>query len=48
MNTRLLRIAKFGNQAAQGSSGVTVPEGVQKKGRYGSSGHGSAGMVVLR
>jgi len=34
-------------QAAQGSGGVTIPGGVQKMCRYGTSGHGLAGMVVL-
>jgi len=34
-------------QAAQGSGGVTIPEGVQKTHRYGTSGHGLVGMVVL-
>jgi len=34
-------------QAAQGSGGVTVPGDVQKMCRYGTSGHGLAGMVVL-
>jgi len=34
-------------QAAQGSGGVTTPEGVQKTCRYVTSGHGLAGMVVL-
>jgi len=33
--------------AAQGSGGVTIPGGVQKMRRRGSSGHGLAGMVVL-
>jgi len=34
-------------QVAQGSSGVAVPGGVQKTCRYGTSGHGLVGMVVL-
>jgi len=34
-------------QAAQGSSGVTIPGGVQKTCRCGTWGHGLAGMVVL-
>jgi len=34
-------------QAAQGSGGVTNPGGVQKTCRYGISGYGLAGMVVL-
>jgi len=34
-------------QAAQGSGGVTIPGGVQKTCRYGTSGHGLAGMVVM-
>jgi len=34
-------------QAAQGGGRVTVPGGVQKTCRYGTSGHGLAGMVVL-
>jgi len=34
-------------QAAQGSGGITIPGGVQKMCRSGSSGHGWAGMVVL-
>jgi len=34
-------------QAAQGSGGVTIPGGVQKMCRYGTSGHGLAGMVLL-
>jgi len=34
-------------QAAQGSGGVPIPEGVQKMCRCGTSGHGLAGMVVL-
>ena len=34
-------------QAAQGSGGVTIPGGVQKTCRCGTSGHGLAGMVVL-
>ena len=33
--------------AVQGSGGVTVPEGIQKKGRFGTEGHGSVGMVVV-
>jgi len=33
-------------QAAQGSSGVTIPGGVQKMCRCGTSGHGLAAMVV--
>jgi len=32
---------------AQGSGGVTIPGGVQKTCRRGTSGHGWAGMVVL-
>jgi len=35
-------------QAVQGSCGVTIPEGVQKMCRYGTSGHDLAGMVALR
>jgi len=34
-------------QAAQGSGGVTIPGGVQKTCRCGTSGHGLAVMVVL-
>jgi len=34
-------------QAAQGSGGVTIPRGVQKVCRCGTSGHGLALMVVL-
>jgi len=34
-------------QAAQGSGGVTIPGGVEKMCRCGTSGHGLAGMVVL-
>jgi len=34
-------------QAAQGSGGVTIPGGVQKKCRCGTMGYGLAGMVVL-
>ena len=34
-------------QAAQGSGGVTIPGGVQKRCRYGTSGHGLVGMVVM-
>jgi len=34
-------------QAAQGSSGVTIPGGGQKTCRCGSSGHSLAGMVVM-
>jgi len=34
-------------QAAQGSGGVTIPGGVQKTCRYGTSGHDLAGMVVM-
>jgi len=34
-------------QAAQGSGGITIPGGVKKTCRCGTSGHGSAGMVVL-
>jgi len=33
--------------AVQGSGGVTIPGGVQKTRRYGASGRGLAGMVVL-
>jgi len=33
-------------QAAQGSGGVAIPGGVQKKCRCGTSGHGLAGTVV--
>jgi len=32
---------------AQGSGGVTIPGGVPKMCRCGTSGHGLAGMVVL-
>jgi len=32
--------------AAQGSDGATIPGGVQKMCRYGTSGHGLAGTVV--
>jgi len=34
-------------QAAQGSHGVSIPGGVQKTCRGGTSGHGLVGMVVL-
>jgi len=34
-------------QAAQGSGGATIPGGAQKTCRYGTSGHGLIGMVVL-
>jgi len=34
-------------QAAQGGGGVTIPGGVQKKCRHGTSGHGLVGMVVM-
>jgi len=34
-------------QAAQGSGGVTIPGAIKKICRYGTSGHGLAGMVVL-
>jgi len=34
-------------EAAQGSGGVTIPGGVQKTCRYGTSGHGLADVVVL-
>ena len=34
-------------QAAQGGGGVTIPGGVQKMCKCGTSGHGLAGMVVL-
>jgi len=34
-------------EAAQGSGGVTIPAGVQKTCKYGTSGHDLAGMVVL-
>jgi len=34
-------------QAAQGSGGVAIPGGIQKMCRYGTSGHGLAGMVVM-
>ena len=34
-------------QAAQGSGGVTISGGVQKTRRYGTSGYGLAGTVVL-
>jgi len=34
-------------EAAQGSGGVTIPGGVRKTCRYGTSGHGLAGMVML-
>jgi len=33
-------------QAAQGSGGVTIPGGVQKRYRCGTSGYGLVGMVV--
>jgi len=33
--------------AAQRSGGVTIPGDVQKMCRYGTSGHGLIGMVVL-
>jgi len=32
---------------SQGTGGVTIPEGVKKMCRCGTSGHGLAGMVVL-
>jgi len=35
------------DQAAQESGGVTIPGGVQKMCRYGTLGHGLAGMVEL-
>jgi len=35
------------DQVAQGSGGVTIPGGIQKTCRCGTSGHGLAGMVVL-
>ena len=34
-------------RAAQGSGGVTIPGGVQKRCGYGTSGHGLAGIVVM-
>ena len=34
-------------QAAQGSGGVIIPGGVQKKSRYGILGQAFGGMVVL-
>ena len=34
-------------QAAQGSGGLTMPGGVQKMRRRGTSGRGLVGMVVL-
>ena len=34
-------------QAAQGSGRVTIPGGVQKTCRYGTTGHSLVGMVVL-
>jgi len=34
-------------QAAQGSGGVTIPGGVRKTYRCGTSGYGLAGVVVL-
>jgi len=34
-------------QAAHGGGGVTIPEGVQEKGRCGTEGHGLMGMVVM-
>ena len=34
-------------QAARGSGGVTIPGDAQKTCRYGTSGHGLAGMVVM-
>ena len=34
-------------QTAQGSGGVTIPGGVQKTCRCGTSGHGLAGVVVI-
>jgi len=43
----LLQSGQALEQAAQGSGGVTIPGGVQKICRYGSSGHGLARMVVL-
>jgi len=41
------RVVKHWIQGAQGSGGVTIPGGVQKTCRYGISGHGLAGMVVM-
>jgi len=46
-NTFTERVVRHWEQAAQGSGGVTIPEGVQKTCRCGTSGHGLAGMVVL-
>jgi len=34
-------------QAPEGSGAVTIPGGVQKPCRYGTSGHGLAGVVLL-
>jgi len=41
------RVVKHWNKAAQGSGRVTIPGGVQKMCRCGTSGHGLVGMVVL-
>jgi len=47
MRTELLWLCPALEQAAQGSGGITSPGVVKKSCRYGPSGHGSAGTVVL-
>jgi len=34
-------------QAAQGSGGITIPRGFKKTCKYGTSGQGLAGMLLL-
>jgi len=41
-----VQIGQALEQAVQGGGGVTIPGGVQKKCRCGTSGHGLAGVVV--
>jgi len=50
MPPRTGRCRSFGQaleQAAKEGGGVTIPGGVQKPCRCGTSGHGLAGVVVL-
>jgi len=43
----LLNTLQTLEQAAQGSGGVTIPGGVQKKCRFCTSGYGLVGMLVF-
>jgi len=44
---KILTFSQALKQAAQESGGVTIPGGVQKTCRCGTSGYGLAGMMVL-